>query len=149
MARRDQQSFVGFHFSEALFNKIFCMLDGWPNVDFAGLIAHDALIQEQWMGGSFAGAKLSRAKFYRTYVDPAIGPGVVAPDTDFSNADLSGADLRLSYISRCNFTNAMLEGTDFRGATIHGARFNQSAGTYKGGEAPYPSDWVIRSTRNQ
>lgn len=145
-ARQKGESFVGFHFSDLLYYRLFNQLNTWPMVDLAGIDARQAIIHEHWMGGSFAGANLEDAKFYRTYGDPAVGPGVVAPDTDFSNANLKRADLRCSYIKRCNFRNASLEGADLRRATIDGSMFEGSEGKWLSGGSVNPKNWVIFKT---
>jgi len=135
-------SFAGFHFSDLLMNKL-TMSHGLIQVDMSGLIAPFAMIHNLWMVPSFAGADLRHARFYQTYCDPAVSPGVVGADTDFAGADLRHADFRLAYLARSSFQKARLDGTDFRGAVTTRSRLIGATGRYLEGERQDHQGWFV------
>lgn len=142
VASRHGVSFAGFHFSDLLMCKLSQRYQ-MRHLDLTGLVAPFAMIHDLWTTPSFAGADLRHARFYRTYCDPAVSPGVVAADTDFDGADLRCADLRLAYLARSTFRKARLAGTDFRGAVMTKSSLLGATGHYLEGERRGNQGWFI------
>ncbi|MBD1300969.1 pentapeptide repeat-containing protein, partial [Pseudomonas aeruginosa] len=63
--------------------------------------------------------------------------------TDFSGADLRGADFRRSYLRGCVFRKAKLDGTDFRNSVLSECNFTGSTGEYRAWRVS-SSDWAVR-----
>ncbi|QXH53320.1 pentapeptide repeat-containing protein [Pseudomonas fakonensis] len=135
-------TFAGFHFSDLL----MCKLSQHYRLrylDLSGLIAPFSMIHDLWTVPSFENADLRHARFYQTYCDPSVSPGVVAADTNFDGADLRHADFRLSYLARSSFSRARVDGTDFRGAVMTRTRLMGATGRYLEGERRGNRDWFI------
>jgi|GEM_PF-5208676 len=129
--------FDGFHFNDVLYMALFPRtidIDDFahPNlIDFSGISANGSFIDSTWVNtiGSFSMCQLKQAKFY-TSTSEGCFPGTNTYQMDFTGANLSGADLRFSYLRGCNFTNTKLEGTDFRDSNLLECCFSGAEGTY-------------------
>lgn len=135
-------SFAGFHFSDLLMCKLSQHYK-MKYLDLTGLVAPFAMIHDLWTAPSFAGADLRYTRFYQTYCDPAVSPGVIAADIDFEGADLRYADFRLAYLARSSFRRARLDGADFRGAEITKTKFVGASGRYLESEDGQGTDWYV------
>lgn len=131
-------NFCGFHFSYFLYVDVFPGVVSMQNfshpklIDFSGLSANGCFIEQTWLGviSSFSNSNFKKAKFYTEERD-GIRPGANIYCMDFSGADMSGADLRFSYLRGCKFTNVRLEGTDFRDSNLLNCCFDGAEGSYK------------------
>ncbi|MFT6464992.1 pentapeptide repeat-containing protein [Halopseudomonas sp.] len=137
-ADKMQVSFDGFHFSSMLYTELFPSTISFNNfahpnmIDFTGITANGSFIEQIWLGvvSSFAQSSLKQAKFYSGTCE-LCRPGTNTYRMDFSEANLSHADLRFSYLRGCKFTNAVLEGTDFRCANLFECDFAGATGIYR------------------
>jgi uncharacterized protein YjbI with pentapeptide repeats len=105
--------------------------------DFSHAILHDADLTEARICGHFYGAKLVRASLVRAVLSLSDFLGY---EMSFSQANLSGAQLRHCHISSASFSNADCSGVDFScsvfsevrikncnltGANLRGAEFER------------------------
>ncbi|MGA3825633.1 pentapeptide repeat-containing protein [Pseudomonas chlororaphis] len=143
-AREQGVDFAGFHFSELLFAHIATLVQTDAPLNFAGVRAPGALIEEGWLFEveNLRGANLSDAKFYSITVNPVIRPGAHCFQADFSYADLRGADFRRSYLRGSLFVGANLDGADFRNSTLYECDFTGATGKYRVEKAD-SRDWRV------
>lgn len=136
--------FAGFHFSALLFGRLDQVVRRYPVPDFSHLQAPGSLVHWLWTMDvvKFNNSNFSNAKFYSGTVDPLIRPGGHFWAADFSHANLTGADLRDSYMRGAKFVGAQLDGADFRNANTFEADFTGSQGAYLTGEMS-DDDWVV------
>lgn len=126
-AERLNITFENFHFSQFLYKKLYTKR---VRLDFSGIEATGCYLEQRWSDAitSLRGAKLAYAKFYKIYADGEIGPGIHYWRLNASSADLSGADLRESYLRSSSFYRANLHGADLRNANIFDCIFDGSKG---------------------
>ncbi|MEH6387426.1 MAG: pentapeptide repeat-containing protein [Pseudomonas profundi] len=126
--------FVGFHFSALVYEEIFsskadAVYAG--DIDFQGIKADGCYMDGIWSDRilSFQGASLREAKFYEIS-ETSVKPGFHAWRMSFQDADLSGADMRFSYLRDCNFMDAAMDDTKLHDSNIFGACFHRVTGVF-------------------
>lgn len=126
----------GFHFSNALFHQLFDTIAVDPldrtkqYLSFYKVKANGCFMENLWANqiSTFHRASLREAKFYSEY--SFIKPGINCYSTDFSYADLSGADLRLSYLRKSNFSDAIMHRTLLQDANLFQSSFAGATGNF-------------------
>jgi hypothetical protein len=146
-AEKRNVDFAGFHFSALPIGRLDQVVERYPVPDFSHLQAPGSLVHWLWTMDviKFNHANFSNAKFYSVTVDPLARPGGHFWIADFSHANLSGADLRDSYMRGAKFIGANLEGADFRNANTYDADFTGARGAYLKGDVS-DDDWVVQPT---
>ena len=134
-AAQHEVTFDHFDFSSSLLEHLIAKV-GTLTLNFSGLSAKDSVIWEEWLSQctSFERSDLRNCKFVRLYEDPTIRPGTNIYEGNFSHSNLSGADLRGSYLRGVDFFRANLEGADLRNANLYESRVTGAAGPYKAGK---------------
>jgi uncharacterized protein YjbI with pentapeptide repeats len=128
-------NFRGFHFSYPLLEELYPStvnrnLSRPPEVSFENLEADGCFIERRWgdVISSFRKAKLKEAKFYDS--GDYVVPGANLWEKDFSEADLSGVDLRFSYLRGCNFMGAAMHGANLHDSDVFECCFHRVSGVF-------------------
>lgn len=124
-------SFEQFHFSQELYNHLYTVVE-FDSLSFEGLHAPNSVFNSTWAESAtnFMGANLEHCRFMHMDDMYATWSGIHVYEGNFARANLTGADMRRSYLRSSDFFSCKLEGADLRGANVNECGLGGSYGKF-------------------
>ncbi len=118
------------HISACTFDRSVCSGVSLTRADVQDSSFCDAALGR----AEFTASRFSRVALRRAALDGLVSPYSVFVDCDFSDADLTGANLNFCVFQNCRFNGAALEDVSAIGASFEGCGFDAAFARKKGGQ---------------